>query len=463
MWPLISIALVPFFLNFFALRSTRKIILSSLLMGVPYSFASGEALFRLSGTWWVSDGLMVFPLLHTLEYSAAIALLVLFASTFYVIPGLLVSKIRKPVIPLTIIFALLFALAEFIRSGVFLFGYSWGVLGYLLIDASHVKHIASLVGVYGLTFVIILVNAWVAILITRYTESEGGVMSRIHRMFFEGQHAYETIALILLFILILLFGEYRESQTPNTQLHLRVAVSASDIPTDESINESSYQTYRSLFTLALQKNPDLILTPENVFPYFTVDEEGNALAKHQSAYLPNVRALYEDFLSLSRKYSHTTFAIATHSEKNNLLFNSIVLYRNGEIVSVYHKRRPVPFSEYAPFGLSLPIFERFASGDDVQDFRLGTIPLAGYICSEIDITPLSTHGAKLILSSSNDSVFMGKGISSLHQKIARMRALEAGVYLLRSTKGGISSIIDPYGNTVTVLSEKNGVLIADIP
>ena len=91
------------------------------------------------------------------------------------------------------------------------------------------------------------------------------------------------------------------------------------------------------------------------------------------------------------------------------------------------------------------------------------IPLAGYICSEVDITPLSAHGAKLILSPSNDSVFVSKGILSLHHQITRMRALETGAYLLRSTKGGISSIIDPYGNTIASMSEKNGVLIADIP
>jgi apolipoprotein N-acyltransferase len=44
--------------------------------------------------------------------------------------------------------------------------------------------------------------------------------------------------------------------------------------------------------------------------------------------------------------------------------------------------------------------------------------------------------------------------------MARMRALESGAYLLRASKGGISSIID--GNGVTQKEGRDGVLIADI-
>ena len=358
MWPLVWVAFVPFFLNYFALLGTRKIILAFFLMITPYALAVCESLFRLSGTWWVNDGGSLLSL-YALEYAAFVFLVVMFGATFYFIPMLLVSKMQKTVIPLPILFALLFALAEFLRSAVFLMGYSWGALGYLLIDAIHIKHIASFASVYGLTFIAILGNMWITMLSIRYGQSAGTVMSRLREIFFGKLYAYETITVALLFIAVFLFGVYRESQAIDTGYRLRVAVISSNIHTDESINESSYDTYRSLFIEALTENPDLILTPENIFPYFTIDEEGYVLSRRQPVYLPSAGALYEDFLSLSKEYPRTTFALATHSEKNGRLFNSILLYRDGKVLSVYHKRRPVPFTEYAPLGLPIPLFESF--------------------------------------------------------------------------------------------------------
>jgi apolipoprotein N-acyltransferase len=460
-WPLIFIALIPFFLNIFALQEMHQKIRAALLMGIPYAFASGEALFRLTGTWWTSS-IETSTTLRSLEYTLAITLIVLVAALFYVIPLLIGPHIRKLRIPLVLIFAFSFSLTEFIRSLVLL-GYSWGALGYTLIDAPYIKHVAALVGVYGLTFIIILWNSWGALLIARYIKNEGSAGVRLRKAFFAEQYTLETITLATLIVATLCFGLYREARPINTPLHLRVAVFASTISTGDSIDERSYQIYRSLFVRALEKNPNIILTPENIFPYFTIDENGYVLAKQQPVFLQNAEALYADFLALTREHPGTTFAIATHSKKNGLLYNSILLYRNGTVTSVYHKRRLLPFSEYAPLDLHLPLFENFTKGTEVQDFYLDAIPLAGYICSEINIVPLSTHGAPLILSSSNDSVFVSTEMPVLHQTIARMRALEAGAYLLRSTKGGISSIIDPYGNAIATMSGENGVLIADIP
>jgi len=461
LWPLIFVALVPLFLNFFSVQKVRKIIFSVLIVGVPYSLAVGWSLFHLSGTWWINDG-GIPNALNTLGYVVFIFLILFFGQAFYLIPMLVASRIKSLIIPTPLLLGLLFALVEFIRSSVFVAGYSWGALGYLLVDAWLVKHIASLFSVYGLTFVIILCNAWIASLIRRYVKNDGDTVRRLKNSF-AAQHTRETIILISLFIAILLFGAYRESRPIRNELNLRVAVIASQISTPESINESAYNTYRSLFMQALKDDPNIILTPENIFPYFTIDEDGYVLARWQSVYLPNAQKLYGDFLSLTKAYPHTTFAISAHSEKNTLLYNSILLYRDGTVLSVYHKRRPVPFSEYEPLGLDLPLFENLAKGDNRQNFQLDGMPLAGYVCSEIGITPLTTHGAKLILSPSNDSVFGGDQILLLHHRIARMRALEKGAYLLRSTKGGISSIINPYGKAIATMSGQNGVFIVDIP
>ena len=366
-------------------------------------------------------------------------------------------------IPKALLFGILFACIEFLRSSIFLAGYSWGTMGYLLIDTLYVKHVASIIGVYGLTFVLVAWSAWSAQLILRYMEEEGGVMIRLRHIFFSNTYFYETITLSSFFIAILLFGAYQESRPISTTLSMRVAVIASNIRTEESISEGSYRTYRALLLQALQSKPDIILTPENIFPYFMINEKGYGLVTSQIVYLPNAEELYADFLALSVSHPRTTFALATHTIASGVQYNSILLYRGGVVESVYHKRKPVPFTEFVPLGLPMRIYQTIGRGEDVQDFRMGDVMLAGYVCSEIGITPLSAHGARLILSPSNDSALVSTTILPLHHQFARMRAIEAGAYMLRSSKGGISSIIDPKGRALRTMSGQNGVLILDIP
>lgn len=463
-WVLASIALIPLFLHFFSLSkyTLQNVAVATLAMGLPYCLAQGEPLFRLAGSWWVTPT-GELSLFGTGVYFGGICAIIIFAALFYIIPLLVVVRMHRNLIPKALLLGLLFACVEFIRSSIFLAGYSWGTMGYLLIDTMYVKHVASIVGVHGLTFLLVAWSAWSAQLILRYLEEEGSMMIRLRRVFFGDKYFYESITMSSFFIAVLLFGAYQESRPISTQLGMRVAVIASNIRTEESISEGSYRTYRALLLQALQSEPDIILTPENIFPYFMINEDGYGLVTSQIVYLPNAVELYADFLALSESHPRTTFALATHTMRSGVQYNSILLYRGGVVESVYHKRKPVPFTEYVPLGLPLRIYQTIGRGADVQDFRMGDIKLAGYVCSEIGITPLSAHGASLILSPSNDSALVSTTILPLHHQFARMRALEAGAYMLRSSKGGISSIIDPKGRAIRTMRGQNGVLIADIP
>lgn len=463
-WVLASVALIPLFLHFFTLPTYtfRRIATAALLMGLPYCLAQGEPLFRLAGSWWITSTGGLSPFGATI-YFGGISAIIIFAALFYIIPLFVVARMKRDLIPKALLLGLLFACIEFLRSSIFLAGYSWGTMGYLLVDTMYVKHVASIMGVYGLTFVLVTWSAWSAQLILRYIDEEGGVMMRLRYVFFSDKYFFETITLSSLFMSILLFGAYQELRPISTQLNMRVAVIASNMRTEESISEASYYTYRVLFMQALDSKPDIILTPENIFPYFMINEDGYGLITDHLVYLPNAEELYADFLALSASHPQTAFALATHTMVSGVQYNSILLYRGGVVESVYHKRKPVPFTEYVPLGLPMRIYQTISRGDDVQDFHMGDVSLAGYVCSEIGITPLSAHGAPLILSPSNDSALVSTTILPLHHQFARMRALEAGAYMLRSSKGGISSIIDPRGRALRTMSEQNGVLIYDIP
>ncbi len=458
--PIMLIALIPYGLFLVNARSYRRVFFATLLMSVPFCFFSGEPFFRLAGSWWTGTphGLLNESLLYPLGITA----IIIISSLLYLVPAFVYMKVRAKFPVPIFLFAFTWVCIEFFRSWFLLAGYSWGVVGYALIDSLYLKHVAAVFGVYGLSFLSVIFGVWSASIISGVIETKGGLMTRLRYAFFAPKHVRDSFIVAICFTSVIVFGLYRELRGPLPVEPLRVAVIASNIPTEESIGEGSYYIYRQLLVKAFRAKPDIIVLPENVFPYFVVNEETGELILRPEVYLPNAHELYTDLLFLSRTSPKTMLALPLHSDKYGLRYNSILFYRNGAIVNVYHKRRPVPFTEFSPFGLHLPLYETITKGDARQDFRMGNITLSGYLCSEVGITDLSSRDAGIIIVPSNDSVLLSDGIGLLQHQYARMRALEAGAYMLRSSKGGISSIIDPYGRILATKEGVNDVMILDI-
>ncbi len=154
------------------------------------------------------------------------------------------------------------------------------------------------------------------------------------------------------------------------------------------------------------------------------------------------------------------------------VYNSI--YATGAGSGLYHKQRLVPFGEYVPFedfirGM-IPFFDlpysSFTRGHYGQEGLLaGDIKIAPFICYEILYPKLVFDHAKnsdLLLTISNDAWFGNSTGPEQHFQMARMRALEHGKYLIRTTNTGTTAIID-YQGKVTHILEKNkrAVLSAD--
>lgn len=139
-------------------------------------------------------------------------------------------------------------------------------------------------------------------------------------------------------------------------------------------------------------------------------------------------------------------------------YNSVV--RLGGKFAVYKKRHLVPFGEYVPLGnflrkiggmFDLPMSD-FYSGEEDQT----TLPAAGHklgitICYE-DVfgkeTAAALPEASLLVNVSNDAWFGDSLAPHQHLEMARMRALETGRPLLRSTNTGISAIINERGEII---------------
>ena len=209
--------------------------------------------------------------------------------------------------------------------------------------------------------------------------------------------------------------------------------------------------------VALKEQPDVVVLPENTFPFFELDEKDWSLRPYALVPLHNKEELYGDLLGITRDYPETVFAVGLHTINGTKRYNSTVFYQNGEVVARYHKRKLVPFTEFVPPPFSLPLFVTLEAGEARQLFEVKGIRVTGLSCSEIGNSRVDISGAQLIVASSNDSVVVGTAISRVHETMARMRALEAGAYLLRASKGEETSIIAPNGD---IIVRGEGVLVA---
>jgi apolipoprotein N-acyltransferase len=150
--------------------------------------------------------------------------------------------------------------------------------------------------------------------------------------------------------------------------------------------------------------------------------------------------------------------------------------RSGRIFARYDKAHLVPYGEYLPMrSLLEPLgLSRLAPGD--VDFDSGpgaqtlTIPLAGKVgfqlCYEIIFSGEVVdrdNRPRFLYNPSNDAWFGSWGPPQ-HLAQARLRALEEGLPVLRSTPTGISAVIDAEGRLVRSLPWRTaGVIDAPLP
>lgn len=185
----------------------------------------------------------------------------------------------------------------------------------------------------------------------------------------------------------------------------------------------------------------VIIWPETAVPYFLHEDE-------------RVRKMIAQAIGSNTLISGS-LRIQRLGEDNFNLWNSLEVLQKGEIAAFYNKSQLVPFGEYVPLRPLLPFVEKITHGS--KDFSRGdgaTVlhapnlpPFAPLICYEViypDYRP-KTGRAQWLINVTNDAWF---GLSSgphQHFEMARMRAVEQGLPIVRAANTGISGIVDSYG------------------
>ncbi len=302
-------------------------------------------------------------------------------------------------------------------------GFPWLALGNAGIDMSVPARLAPFLGVYGLSFVFVMLNAAVALVLLRRARRE--------------------LAWLCVLPLLFLLPELPSAEAPTSAAILVQPGLADSNDWDREKTESLHQRLllRSMEAALAPGAPpaDLIVWPEMPAPL----------------YIDRDIAFRDRLVQLARLARTPVLAtVVAYTPKNEPLNSAVLVSARGELVDRYDKIQLVPFGEFVPplFGWVNRITSEtgdFAPGSRVVVFPLGERKLGAFICYESAFPNLVREfaggGAEVLVNLSNDGYFGHSAAREQHLKLARMRAMENRRWIVRSTNDGITAAIDPAG------------------
>lgn len=460
-WLCVIPGLVCYF--FFHIARERGVwitLLSSLLAFLPPLLGEFLPLFDPHGSWWPT-GSTIYGLPSMTVFWICFSVLVLIAGVMSALPALFYHRYKVFRSHPAVYFAIAFSVIELVRSE-FLFGGNMiATLGAPLVETMYLKYLASLGGPLLLTAFVVLLSAWIAELGVGMSKANGRMFARLMHAYFDKARMRSSVAISLIVIASVGYGLWRDLLPRDTAPRLRVAVVSSDISLGQALLPGAYRTYRAITLSALEKNPDLLVYPENTFPYLTIEESTGGIAPHPAVFMRQTNEVFEDLRALSRMHASTTFAVPMHTTVADLLYNSVVFYRAGDIVGIYHKQHLVPFNEFSPPFLPMRLYEEIAKDDrDAPLITVRDIPISVVISSEL-ARYVSSRGATIVIAPSNELALGGWGTGAVMDRLARIFALSGNVTVLHAARGGHSGVIDPNG-VIIAPSIGTGVVVTDL-
>jgi apolipoprotein N-acyltransferase len=320
---------------------------------------------------------------------------------------------------------------EFLRTHL-LTGFPWNLLGYSQHRNLLLIQIAAVTGVYGVSFVVVAVNAALA----QVVQARGS---------WRGALPPVGVAALLWGLAVgsAWLQPLPEAATPPIRVALVQGNIDQGVKWDPAWQVRTLAIYRDLTRDAARERPQLVVWPEAAVPFVLREDprrrEVEALAREAGAYL----------------------LIGAPDRREGRARNSAFLMDpEGRTVGRYDKRHLVPFGEYVPLRRLL-FFVNALAGGAIGEFVAGTeatvfpTPIgrvAVVICYEAifpgEVQELFLAGADVLVNITNDAWFGRSAAPAQHLAMAAFRAVEHRAYLVRAANTGISAIVAPDGRVV---------------
>ena len=331
--------------------------------------------------------------------------------------------------------------------------FPWELLGYSQTANFALTRIATLTGVYGLSFEIALVN-------TAFAAAFLVPMERRKWLLIAATAA----------AVVLQAGRWVSPPAVATD---RTAVLVQpNIPVQDGAlwtRDYFQDTLRDLAFVSLHppgemkdsRRHDLLVWPESPSPFYTNDpmfrDAVSEVARQSGNWVIAGSIGITPAMNMGGGKS---------AEDSSQIFNSGALIDpRGQWVGRYDKVHLVPFGEYLPF----PQILGFAGGltKEVGEFQHGTSHrpldadgqrLGVFICYESifpdEVRQGPLQGAQVLVNISNDGWYGDSGAWNQHLQQTQMRAIENGRWLLSATNTGMTAAIDPYGRIAVSVPRK---------
>lgn len=379
-------------------------------------------------------------------------------------------------------------------------GYPYGEIAYALHGYKILIQVADLFGIWGLTFMLVLPQAflgnWVCdhFSMTR-TEHSEGLWQHILL------HRISVIAFAVLLLGQIIYGIITYSHWSNVKEDKSFKVATVQHNADSW--KGGYETYKKNF-INLQKmsleailyDPDMVIWSETAFVpsvnwYTAYPYQGN----DQGAvfdYLRDIQGLVNDFVKFGSELGTplltgnpssilkdpTLPPYDENGDWNKLDFNSVILFDEGSIKKTYLKQHLVPFTEHFPYEKQMPWLYNLLKANDYHWWEKGnesvvfetsngirfSTPICyedvfGDICAEF-----VENGADLIVNMTNDSWSGSEAAERQHMVMAVFRSVENRRTVLRGTNSGMTCLITPDGKIQGEMEPfKMGYKIWEVP
>lgn len=420
------VALVPLFLYIDQPVMFKRTARAGILTGAIY--------FGVSLSWLVTVG--KFSWLAFPAYALIVTLHVV-NFFFFIIP--VVGLKRYLSLPFTVTAPFAWVICERLR-GYGDLAFPWTNFGYSLTKFPFLLQFADLVGIYGISFWLVVLNV---LLFEAIRSSSGSARRRKY-----------AILWLAVFGSVNFYNAVRWFQGVGPVLgHLNVALVQPSIPQvlkwDDRYGREILNKTFSLNAAATQRSAELVVWPETAIPYYI--DERREFHLTDMGQLPHGRENYLVGLLDS----------STSSDGEPRFYNAAAQFDStGTMLQRYKKIYLVPVSEKYPFrriiGFTRSFFDildisygAMDSGDEPTVFTLPQGKFSVMICYESAFPQLSRafrlRGANFLVNITNDAWFGRSFAPYQHASFLVLRAIENRTAIVRCGNTGISGFLDPLG------------------
>jgi len=356
---------------------------------------------------------------------------------------------------------------EMLRARLFS-GLPWNLLGVSQYAMTPLVQIASVTGVYGVSFLIV----WASL--SGYSAARLILTRPATRFAWQGEIILPLFAVAILFA-VGMFQLRPAEAAPQavrftTKLpYLRVTFVQPSIPQtliwNSTDDASIFEKVISLSRQGLTNETDLLIWPEAAMTKMVRYDEATF---HTVTDLARTNHLWMIIGSDDAEPAHDG---STNSDDADYFNSSFLVSPNGQLAGVYHKRKLVAFGEYIPLARWLPFIKwftpitgGFTPGKHAVPFELSNLQVktATLICFE-DIFPdfvreYADDDTDFLVNITNDGWF-GEGSAQWQQAAAAaFRAVENGLPLLRCANTGLTCWVDSHGRLQQIFKDARGTI-----